>query len=553
MRSLRWRRPAMEVLYLLTESVAWFIVLIAFATAMERAFLDQMEQEIVSAVSVGQLADPARALEVARMIRETTVGTAGPSVVAVVLAAACGFYLMRLFRRLEIGGGLGAALLIGSTIVGVNVLLHVAVAGDLRIWDASTLVDLVVGPEVRFQGREGLDAFVEDPRIGVPHGDALALTLTGLTMVWVRFVFAARGEITLERMARSFTASFIVVLIALIFARSTGVAVSSAWAVVQFIVGMTGLAVANHHRAVPTEEAASRTTAWLTSVGATMALLGGSAAMIGLLAYLRFGVLLDVAGTILIRIVAVILIIVITPIYWLLDRIVGLIFGERGDNDLLPQIARFDFSRLAGEEGEEGGFGFPEWATNSLKFLFIVAAFYLAYRIGRRLIAPRRAAPTAVSEVRTRGSDGAGVGQLLADLLRFGGRDHSDDWLGRHRVYALYGRMLSVGAARGLARLPTETPSEYATTAERALSAPIFTRVGTMFDHARYGRRYPASADVRAVAVELDAWDKANPPTEEIRERIRGARQMTADEELNLQIQRAKETVRDGRYDEPLV
>ena len=183
---------------------------------------------------------------------------------------------MRYAPRLHLGPGLTSVVMVAATLLGVNVLLHLAI-GDFRVWDASRLVLLLNDPASQVATGVDLEAFVRDPDIEGPHAGALAVTFVGLIAVWFRFMLAARSPVRVDRMARSFTISFIAVLVAVLVARIADVDAAGRWAVPQFVAGLLGLAIGNHERAVPVEDAEARATPWLTSVGGTLGLLAAAA------------------------------------------------------------------------------------------------------------------------------------------------------------------------------------------------------------------------------------------------------------------------------------
>src|SRR5690606_3268371 len=113
----------------------------------------------------------------------------------------------------------------------------------------------------------------------------------------------------------------IAVFVAVLIARIADVDSAGRWALPQFVLGMLGLAIGNHERAVPAEGAEDRATAWLTSVGGTLGILIGAAALIGLLAYLQFGAVLSAAGDILLAVLEFVIILLVTPIYWIVANL----------------------------------------------------------------------------------------------------------------------------------------------------------------------------------------------------------------------------------------
>ena len=545
MNILAYRRPALETIFLLAEGLAWFIVISVIATLVERSFLETLADRIAINIRPGALDDLGGAEQVVRELRAEAGTDAGPSPFVIWGAAVGGFLLMRFAPRLDLGPAITSAVLVASTILGVNVLLHLAI-GDFRIWDASELISLLNDPSSQVATGVNIEEFVANPDVEGPHASALGLTFIGIVVVWFRFMLAARSAVRLDRMARSFTASFIAVFVALFVARVGDVDSAGQWAVPQFVLGMLGLAIGNHERAVPAADAEERATPWLTSVGGTIGLLAGAAGVIGLLAYLGFGSVLSAAGDVLLVVLEFVVILVVTPIYWIVSTIMtgivsflAFIFGGRGE---LPDILREPLTPgdVGLEEDREAPFTFPGWVVDSIKFLAFVGVVWLMYWVGQRLLSKSQAEPELVVEERVRRSGGAGIGSLLSDLMSFRRRPDGDRWLQRNEVYRLFGRALGVSNERGLSMLPSETPGEFAESAVVHLGSPPVADAARMFERARYGRHQPTSEELQNASRALSQWDQSNPPTEELRERIRGHRPIDETEAIRMRIRLAK-------------
>ncbi|MGE3961077.1 MAG: DUF4129 domain-containing protein [Dehalococcoidia bacterium] len=543
---LAHRRAVLEGIYIAAEAIAWFLVIAVVASLIERSFLEALAQRLQLDLGVGEVADPTAAEAVLAQLEAATASIrSGPPLLVVFAAAAGGFLLMRLVPRLDLGPGLSSAVLVAATLLGVNLLLHLAI-GDLRLWDPSGVVRLLDDPASQVASGVDLDAFVADPDIDGPHAGALGVTLLGLTLVWFRFMLAARSRVGMDRMARSFTISFIAVLVALFVGRIGGAAVAGAYAVPQFVLAMLGLAVANHERAVPAADAEDRATPWVTSVGGTLGLLLAAAGVIALLAYLDFGVVLSAAGDVFLVLLEFAVIIIVTPIYWIVSNaiagVLALLAFVFGTPEELPEILREPLTPadLGLEEGQDGALGAPGWVVDSLKFFAFVGVVYAMYLVGRRILVSRQREPVAVMEQRVRRAGGASFGQLLQDLVSFRRAPDADRWMNARPAYRLFGRALAISRERGLTMLPSETPDEFAHSAIVHLGSPPVADVARLFERARFGRHDPEDAELRNAARALDQWDASNPPTEELRARIRGHRPISEVDSIRLKLSMAK-------------
>lgn len=536
MNPLGYRRPSLQAIFIATESLAWFSVIAFTVATLDRAFLRTLIERMELALAARQLADGARAETVLLVLRADYENASGVPVVVVMGAAFGGFLLMRLVQRLDLGSTLGALVLVAATILSVNLLIHAAM-GSLRPWDPSQIAEMVNHPGAQGAAVLELNDFVARDRIGGPYGSALAIIAAGLTATWFRFMLVARSPVYSERIARSFTVSFIVVLIMMIVARVSGVTGIS-WVVVPlFLLGMLGLAVANHDRAVPAGDSGERVTPWITAVGGTLILFLGASALIALLVYLQAGMILSAIGDVLIEIVRIIFLILMTPIVWILERI----FAWALDGRMLDE----NFFRLPEALGPlevpdefntgEGG-ALSAGVRDTLKFLLIVGILYAMFRVAQVLIG-RRNRPEEVAEVRRAStSRGAGIGQLMADLLTVRRRRRSDQWVLQHPVYQLFARAVDVSRARGLRIGGSETPEEFGQVAVEYLDAHPIARSARLFEEVRYGRHYPPQSEVQVVVSELRVWDEANPPTEEMRERVRGLRPTDEGAEIAMRV-----------------
>lgn len=543
MNVMRYRQALLSGVFIVTEALAWFAVIAVLAAMTERSFVDGLIDRLQMAASARQFTDPAAAELVLAQLREVQGQSAGPAWYIVVATALGGFALMRGVRRLDLGGPLGAIVLIAASLVGVNLLLHLSI-GNLQFWDASYLAELLGRPDGQVASRVDLQAYVARGTVEGPFGGVVGLTFVGLFGTWFRFMLVARSPVRIEKVGRSFTASFLVILGSLVVAQVMGVSAAGWVAVPQFMLGMLGLAIANHERAVSVADAEGRATPWMTSVAGTLVLLLASVATIGALAYLQIGSLLSVIGDGLLMVIEFLLILILTPIAWVLERIFSWVMDGRTLPEGLLQMPNLVAPPEVPDElqGDSEGV-IPQWARDTMKFFAIVGVFGILYWVGRYLLGRRDSEEEEVQERRQTSTGGAGVGRLLSDLLSFRRRGDPDRWLERHPVYRLFGDAVGASSERGLRMLPSETPGEFGRTAVAYLAATPVAEAAVLFDEARYGRHFPAEDRVRAVAASLATWDRANPPTEEMRERVRGLRPLDDGAEIALRISLAKKGI----------
>ena len=541
-----WKQTSVDGFFIAAEAVAWYIIAHVGATGLEQAFLSQLGDRVRIASNATDLATASRASDALVLIERATVVEHGPALLVVLATAFGGFTLMRVLLRARFEGVLGAIVLLASSVLALNMLLHVAITGDLRVWDAAGFAAYVADSD-GLASIANIDAFVRNPDLSRLHGSTIAFVFVFLTVMWARFAVAGRSKVTFERVLRSFTLGFAFTILGLAFAALDGNQRVSMFAVPQFVFGMLALAVANNARASAPVDGPRRTGPWVAAVAGTVGVLLGVALLLGTLAFLNIGVLLNAIGEIAWTIIAFILILVITPIYWVIEQIVRLLLpnGLQG----FPALPNLQLGPPPETDPSKQvtGLGVPEWAQNGLKFLAVMLIIYGIYRLALALMARRRVFSGAVDEVRGQASGGVGLGAILRGLLPHTRKAAGDEWLRLHPIYRLYARAAMAAEERGYRYLAGETPIEFVTRAGRIMNAPPYPPIGLAFDRARYGRHLPEDGQVRSLDAALASWEAATPVTEELRNRLAGAAPLSETQEFLLHIVARKRIIQASR------
>ena len=520
----RWQRIGATALFLLTEALAWFIVLRVFATAVERAGYTGLAASLDLAVLRGAPIDRPAALEAAERLREAASGvSAGPPWWIVVAGTGAAFLLAHYVTRIGLPSGLAAVVGVLASLLGVNALVHVAIAGDLQVWSGGTI------SQFPFEGAPGAEAYLADPSPDRAAGSARTTVVIGMVMLWLRFLWVGRSPVTFEKVIWSFTTGFLAVLIAALVATGRGSAGPGLLAVLYFVSGMLTLAVSNVARATAETRGMERTVPWAASVAVTVALLGITGLVFGILTILNVERLVSPLGDLLPRLISWILVLILTPVFWLLgvllSPLAGLLDGiDTRFEEVFQGIARAFFvdpeTRDALSDNEP-----PRWLRDGARLLAataILAGLYFGGRLLFRRLRRPRGADVVYDELRsTSEGAGAGLGSLLRSILpRNRGGEEPAGWLRRQAVYRLYARFAAAARERGFPRRSGETPLEYADAASRVFAAPHFLDVASLFDGARYGRHYPEAVRVTELDDELERWEEATPATDELRSRV---------------------------------
>ena len=513
----------MQLSFVATEAVAWFLVLRVFATTVERGAFAELADSIEAGLRLGAFTDQlaaANALEVARSASESV--HAGPSLVIVMITALGAYWLARGITEARLGS---AGTLVGVivSVLALNGLLHIVLAGDIRIWDSTGLARFIDDPQSPFVGDIVPQAFVQTPDRGSVEGVSLIVVVMGMLGLWLRFLLAGRRTLIFDRALRSFSFGFPFVLIAAFVAavNDQGVGIL---ALLYFVLGVLTLAIANAARSADQGRELTRVVPWATSLLITLGVLGGVAMAFGLLAYLEVERALAPVGGAVLALIELALVIVLTPAFLFLDWLFGLL-GAPDLNSMLEALQRNqELLDTAAEEAEDAPLQIPGWVGGALRLalaaFLTVGGFWIARFLFRR--APQQE-PSDYEEMRASVDASVdGMGRMLRNLLP-GARRRSDraNWTDRHAVYRLFGRVVGDSDERGFPRRAGETPLEFATVAGRTLDATAaFGDIADAFDRARYGRHYGGDDEMSALEGALSRWEQTHPATAEWRREV---------------------------------
>jgi hypothetical protein len=525
----RWMQSATFVCFVVTETIVWFIVIRMIATALDVSVMNELLIDLERGLG-GAIDDPqvAGATVVLRDAKDAL--TSGPSLLLVVVAAFAAVYLSRIVTELGMNRALAAVTGIFGSIVLLNIFLHITLAGDLIVWDNSALTNFLDDPSSRLSGLHDARVFVENPVPGDLRGSSLVAVTVVMFLMWGRFLFIGRGDVSFDRALRSFTIGFPLVMIAVLVGQETS-ASAGIYALPYFVFAMLTLAVANAARTVEGDQSLTGSAPWITSALATMGVLAVIASLFGLIAVLEVEQVLTPLGSLIGRVVAWLLLIVVTPMFWLAQTILGFfnldpgVFEELdagGGGGILEGIAE----EL---EEEEDTARWPDWVVDGFRLAVFFLISYSLYWIGRILFAKRSEDDDGDEYEEERGTvEGVGLGGLLRGLFPGRRGESVPPWLHRHAIYRVYGRIVAAADQRGFRRRPGETPLEFAQAATGPLDAELFNEIASEFDRGRYGGHFESDESVNPLDRELSEWEQAHPATLELRQAV--ARELTGDE-----------------------
>ncbi len=516
---MSWRGPLAAFFFLAAEALLWFSVLRSLATGVERSAFRGVSQEILFGIAGGEFLQPDRArdaMQVAERAGASAIG--GPSLLLIVAVAMGAYTLMRVLARssLPVSSRAAAGLLV--SIVALGVVLQFALA-DAPLsggapWDDGILADFRGQAGSTFSGSIDPAEFVASPDPDRVRGASRAMTTGGIVLLWLRFLFAGRSPVTFERSLRSFGVGFAVAVAVAFIAAASDVDVASWLVLPYFLLGTLSLATAHAARAPDDVMATGRNAPWVISVLGTIGVLSVVTALFILLALFEVHRLLQPIGEGLVAVLAWTLILLLTPVFWVIEWLIGLVASD------------FEFQNVGIEvqqgvtdppEESEGRFRIPGWTGNVARAFAAAAAIWIAYRISRWLFSrSERTTTEEYAEIRV-GEGGGGLASMLRSLIPQPRRRRGEDsrWLTLNRAYRLFGRMLAAARSRGVERRPGQTALEFGVAAGARLDAPLFAGIARAFDGARYGRHEPTPGRLDNLEREFAAWELANPLPED--------------------------------------
>ena len=505
---MSWRRPLAAGLYLLAEALLWYIALRTFASSVERNRFSDLADEIERGIRTRDFLQPDRAQDALAMAEIAADAAVGGAPIIVVLALAfAAFGLMRVLAMSDLPAAARAAAGVSGSIIFVTAGIQVALA-DGAPWEGGILAGIV--------GEVGAEEFVTNPDVDRLRGVSRTVTVVGLTVLWLRFLFAGRGAVTFDRVLRSFGVGFAVVVGATLFGHAAGADVAGALVLPYFVIASLALATAHAARAPEDDTAVRRDAPWAVSVIGTVGVLAAIALLFGLLMLIDAQRAFDPIGRAAAWLLTWVLIIVLTPIAWAVEWVLGSLIGDVE----IQQVGR-DLQEASSAEDAEAGDGviqFPGWLPDAIRGFAVAIILVLLYRVGLLLFRRGRSSTEeAYAEVRGSSQSGslASLFRRVVPRPRRGGGE-SWDWLSQSRAYQLFARMLTDAGARGVDRAEGQTPIEFGDDAGRRLVAPPFADIAQTFDRTRYGRHEPDAGSLDDLEQQLEEWEQAHPLPEEL-------------------------------------
>jgi hypothetical protein len=502
-------RDAATALFIVMEAIAWYMVLLALGTAMARegydVLVDRLRRGIIGTEERYRFA-------VATAEDAVQHATGGPPFIAVLIAAIGAFVLVRWMMRQRLALPLAAVLGVTVSLLAFHVLLHIAVARDLRVWESSPVIALTAPDASDLVNSVDLPGFVANPDTSGVTRESGAVTTLGLALVWLRFLFAGRAIVTYERVMRSFGVGFGIAVAIAIFTNITHNVDVLPQLLMYFIVGVLTLAVAHATRSQSEYESLRKSTPWIASLMVTLSAVTSLALLFGLLAFMDAGRLFSPVVGFVVDVVARAAYLILYPFAVVMEWIFNLILG--GTVLDVDRMAR-NLREAEPPPGEGEGPKVPPWLTTAFRSLVLIVTAWLLYRIGKMVFAAKRRTETREQYIEVRGSAeglAPGVPNLLRRFFRRGPDDDAAGaWLRRHAIYQLFARVVLSAQARGMRRAPGDTPLEFAHGAARRFDAPAFEPIAHAFDSARYGRHFPERDDVEALEQAYAEWERSHP------------------------------------------
>ncbi len=403
---------------------------------------------------------------------------------AFVMAMVAGYGLARGLASFEIGRRMQIAIAAGVASVVLYGTLRFVFAGDLALWDLSWIADFVADADET--SRRGGHAFFG------------ALLLLG---AWARASYRGSQEVDLEAFPRQLAPAFALATIVAVLGAATEAGDAIAWhALGAYTLGAVALALSQLARSGTTfGELRAGSVA-----GVLLAGVAGAAAALVLLFGFAYREVAGAAGDAIIDAVAWVIVVLLTPVAWVLERVLAWLLPDQWEPISLAEApARF----LEGE-GADTEQSTPavvrglSAAGRALLLLTVLAAFAFAALAAVR--AWRR--PPRGSEARVETERAGRAGEGLGGMLR--------RWLGRRSpaepaahgpATRIYLEMLAEAAERGRPRPSWATPEEFRPVLREAIAAPVADDATEAFEEERYAGRQPPSERVSRLS---EAWQR---------------------------------------------
>jgi len=402
-------------------------------------------------------------------------GAPAAGLAAVLAVLGAGFVLPRV-----VGAALdehrATAVLLVLALAVVYTAAGLEVTGDLSAWTVRWLPDFYREPESTM-------------RSGAP---AIAATLV-LAAAWARGAIRTDQDFDLEGHPRTFVVPFAIVIAAAVLGAGSSRAGDLATLTAAFF------AVAVLSMACAQLALGGATLGTLRAGGVAGALLGG-VATVAVVGFLLFGVAARLLGpTVLPAVgaaVEAVLIIVLTPVAWVLTSVFERLFSGiapfEGLNRAIEQAGQQPRGEPVGDTSvaeEVGLFGLRTLAL--LIFIGLLAGMVLAWTRARRRYA----------RLRARSASASAAGSLRDDLRSmlgalFHGRAGRQPSPGDSAAARLYLEVLDDAEHRGRPRQPSQTPHEFAPVLHQTFRTEVTDDITRAFELARYGGREPGPAEL---------------------------------------------------------
>lgn len=394
--------------------------------------------------------------------------------VAAVLAA---YGLPRLLAGFDMPPRARAAAAAVITVLAIHGILRLEFAGDLELWNFGWLFDFLA--DAGDTAKAGSDA------IG-----------GGLFVIgaWAWGLWRSQQDVELEFVPRGLAGPFGMVTFGVIIAAPTdAIGEVGRGAAAFYALSIVVLALAQLARS-------GATIGTVRAGGVTAALLAGTASLtvVGVILFgLIWGPFSGPVGSALATVIQVVLTIALTPIAWVLERLMDLIFSGTG-------LGSFDIepATIAEEAAEPGEEKDPSTASVVSGFVFRLLALAIvlgAVALGLAVLTrmrKRRAAPALSQSAPVRsGSFAEDIRSFAAGLIphwRRGPSGPTDS-----DAVRLYVEVLREAEGRGRPRAPARTPDEFAPELAATFASSVTDEITLAFEEARYAGRSPDPALIR--------------------------------------------------------
>ena len=351
-------------------------------------------------------------------------------------------------------------------------------------------------------------------RLLISESPSLIIGSILIVSVWIRHMILARKTLDFSRALRHFTLGFGIILIILFIAKINRITGFEAIVICYFFSGLIMLTIfsAEHGNKLP--GGFSLLSLRTICIFITLLAICFISVIVTLITLVDWIIILGSLATLLISIIEQILILVLTPLFWILTALAKLVSVD----PVVIEVSYMHFidgiTEARSDSPDDTGSNFlQDWGFLLLKILFGICIIWGVYCGLRALLRKNRELGT--EEFESVFTDLSKNSHFPVPKIKNPFSLHYKNQKSVHinPIFDLYLRSLSLLEQNGFVRSMYETPLSYAMRINQKLQQAVFFEIAEMFDQARYGEQYPTKSELQKLEDDLEKWQKIDSST----------------------------------------